>query len=541
MSESFGRGVSIKPTIKPKMRPVSTDIGKIAGKRLDFRLTDKRKHSNFCFLNEFLTQCGLPPYHTALLRIFSLARKLDFSCMLLDEIVSADSKILTEENSAIAKVKSGYLGSKVYKFSFFKEVGEESQVRPKHFLGYVVFKVDYFDNERPFGYIFESIMSPPRDHSHNSFLHCRRHYSVTNSIGNGFVVEGTLYAQQSGYSFVCAHVAIRTALACVLPDGDISYSTIAQLSKSRSGLEPNEMSPVFDALGIQYQKLAFEPSYPSESISDDIDFMKMIYGHMESSCPVLLGFEGTRNRQGIVPRHIVPILGHTFNEDSWVPPSNRGYFGNTLSYYPSEQWASSHLIHDDNFGAYYCVPKHFISRINFRLLFGISRNCLSLLADKAEAIALNWLYQYAIKLPTQDNENNRWFNLFQIYAQHGLLVLRPIFVSKDDYLTHLRESLNVISGEQVETSIINQCDQSLPENFWMVEVSCPELFSATRRKFGEVILSSDSCENAFDYTSFLMLRLPGLFILKGCAGSLQKVLLLDTDIKGHTQIFSEFD
>jgi hypothetical protein len=353
-------------------------------------------------------------------------------------------------------------------------------------------------------------------------------------------VEGALYAQQSDYSFVCAHVALRTALACILPDGDISYSAIAKSSNSRKALEPNEMSSVFDDLGIHYQKLAFEPSCPGESISDDIDFMKMIYGHIESGCPVILGFEGKKNQQGKIPRHVVPILGHTFNEDSWVPPSNRGYFGNTLSYYPSEQWLSSHLIHDDNFGAYYCVPKHFITRPNFRLLFGISHNCLALLADKAEAIALGWLYQYAMKLPTQDNESNRWFNTFQIYARLGLLVLRPIFVSKNDYLNHLRESLDTISGEHIESSIIDQCDQVLPDEFWMVEVSCPELFSVTRRKFGEVLLSPRSCERVFNYTSFLMLRLPGLFASIGQGGSLHEILLWDTAIKEHTQIFSEF-
>jgi hypothetical protein len=463
--------------------------------------------------------------------------------MLLDEIASTDSKTLTEENSAIAKVKSGYVESKIYKFSFFKNVIEENQIRHEHFLGYAVFKIDYFKNDDPFGYIFEAIMSPPRDHVQNNFLHCRRHYSVKNSIGSDFIVEGALYAQQSNYSFVCAHVALRTVLSCILPEGDISYSEIAQLSKSRGNLTPEEMSYVFDGLNIPYQKLAFEPEplYKKESISDDIDFMKIVYGHVESNCPVILGFEGVPDRQGKPRRHVVPVLGHTFNEDSWVPRSNRGYFGNARFYYPSEQWLSSHLIHDDNFGAYYCVPKNFIAHKSFRLLFGISHNCLALLANKAEAIALDRLYQYAEKLPAQDNESNRWFNLFQIYAKSGLLVLRPIFVTKNDYLDHLRSSLDVISGESIEADTINRCNLNLPEEFWMVEVSSPELFSVTRRKFGEVILSPGSCDKIFNHKSFLMLRLPGLFSLVDQGGTVPKVLLIGTDVRGHTRIFSEFD
>jgi len=154
------------------MHLVSTDIGKIAGKRLGFWQTDRKKHSNFCFLNEFLTQNGMRPYHASLLRVLSLARKLDFSCMLLDEVVSSGSRMLTEENAAIIRAKPDYVDSKVYKFSFFKNSIAEDRIRPEHFLGYAVFKIDYFKNDNPFGYVFESVMSPPRDHIQNNFLHC---------------------------------------------------------------------------------------------------------------------------------------------------------------------------------------------------------------------------------------------------------------------------------------------------------------------------------------------------------------------------------
>jgi len=97
-------------------------------------------------------------------------------------------------------------------------------------------------------------------------------------------------------------------------------------------------------------------------------------------------------------RHIIPVIGHTFNEDTWVAPATRDYFDGGLSYYPSENWLSTYVVHDDNFGPY----------------------------------------------------------------------------------------------------------------FWMVEASAPELFSATRRKFGEILIKSDVlAPKSLNWSLFLLARLPG--------------------------------
>ena len=47
----------------------------------------------------------------------------------------------------------------------------------------------------------------------------------------------------------------------------------------------------------------------------------------------------------------------------------------------------------------------------------------------------------------------------------------------------------------------------------MVEASAPELFSATRRKFGEVLLRADlAVPKPMDFRLLLALRMPGQFL-----------------------------
>ncbi|MDR0602948.1 MAG: hypothetical protein LBG80_01425 [Bacteroidales bacterium] len=513
---------------------VSTDIGQIIGQQIEFVQTSRQKgYSNFFFVNDFLSKNDISPHQPSLSRVLSLARKHEFQGMLIDEISIDNCSTLQEETEALAKSKQNYKTSKIYKFSFFKK-DKTPQILQDSFIGYAVFKIDYFQNEPSIGYVFESVLPPPRTSIQNSFLHCKRTYNVTNSLGNNFEVTGTLYAQQSVHSFVCAHVALRTVLSCILPEGDITYSRIANLAGSRKGLNDGAIEHVLTGLNLHYQKDTIVPDNPDCSISPDSDFMKTMYGYIESGNPALLGFEG--HDEGI--KHIVPIIGHTFNEYSWVPHSNRGYFGDTLFYYPSERWLSSHIMHDDNFGPYYCLPKHFITQKNFRLLLGISPTRFALSFDKVEASALGFLSSVPNYSIENEDEDNYWFDLFHVYTEMNSIVLRSVFISKDAYINHLRTSLDTIQNN-IEPDIITKCNQLLPQMFWMIEVSCPELFSITKRKFGELLLATEFCNNDFDLKSFCLLRLPGLFILSKEEDNQYNIQ--KTQVKEHTRIFSNFN
>jgi hypothetical protein len=54
-----------------------------------------------------------------------------------------------------------------------------------------------------------------------------------------------------------------------------------------------------------------------------------LYGSVESGYPALVVFDAGNGNQ----KHVIPIIGHTFNEDTWVPRADLAYFsvGATLS------------------------------------------------------------------------------------------------------------------------------------------------------------------------------------------------------------------
>ena len=97
-------------------------------------------------------------------------------------------------------------------------------------------------------------------------------------------------------------------------------------------------------------------------------------------------------------------------------------------------------------------------------------------------------------------------------------------VDKADYLRR----------SQLEQSYKDRIDQQLPETFWMVEVSCQELFSATRAKFGEVLLSCATVDAEFNGVAQpLAFRLPGVVHFEGNS------LPTSTAITEYTPLFAQ--
>lgn len=517
------------------MNPVATDISNIKGHRIRFVQTAPEKvHSNFLFIQNFLSQRNVNSFIPSLIRIFSLARKLGFKGMLVDQIPCDESVFLLEENQALAQKNTGYANSEVIKFSFFNEESE-ANINEDNFLGYAVLKIDRDSNGQPLRahngqpllpHIFESVLPPPRLSKQNNFLHCRRKYRVSNTFGNNFVVDGALYAQQNVETFVCAHVALRTVLANILPEGDISYQKISQLTGKRGGLAPEDIDRVFTGLGLPAQKVTFDPCPHNTACQSkpSPEYMRELYGFTESGCPALLGFELADGR-----KHIVPVLGHTFNEDSWVPLSNRGYFkSKTFRFFSSEQWLSSHLMHDDNFGPYYCMPRQFLTNANFRLLYGVGIQKPALYSIDAEFMAIDFFHQSTRFL---DNflVDDRWWDLFRAFASERRLVLRSVYLSRKEYLEHIQKISASKDVENISTV--------LPDHFWMVEASMPELFSASREKFGEVILCPIGEDVSFDSCSFVCMRLPSCFIVRDTQ-KCDKWHFRQSAIHGHTPIHS---
>jgi hypothetical protein len=400
------------------------------GKRLDWIDTRiEEKFSNFSFIDKHYRS------HSVLRRIFSQAQQHKYQALLIEELSSTTCPLLAEEDAALRLRMADFKGSITHRLSFWN-------CPPDHptagsFLGYVIFKSDYFSKRKhPMDHIYEAVLPPMRLPTHNNFIHCQRTYAV-NTVAGVQHVSGVLYAQQNGLTHVSPHVALRTALACVLPDGDVSYAHMNQLAgidhqqhkvgEGAHGLGGAAIEEILRGLAVPYEKVVHEPAL---NLHLQTEFQRDIYGSIESGCPALVGFEledthaGPSGRE----RHLVPVIGHTFNDDAWVPEAQRYYFGGNLGYYSSESWLSSYVLHDDNFGPYYCLPRHFLKKDNFRLVLGLKRYPTAFSASEAEHMGLVLLKAFA--LATSLVAQGDWYVRFAVYSKENLLVLRSQLMQK---------------------------------------------------------------------------------------------------------------
>ena len=294
------------------------DFRQATGKQLQWLDTGIEKNfSNFLFVDQHY---GSNP---VLRRIFSLARKHGYHSLVIDEIPETDCTTLANENKAMSTRRPDFQSSEVHRIAFFKSPPGQAPAKAD-FLGYVVFKRDFFTGQQPRVHVFESVTPPFRGPEQNNFIHCRRNYEVNTSLGR-FSVNGVLYAQQNDLTCVCAHVGLRSVLACVLTDCDISYERMnalagidhktRQVGTGAGGLAPADIEKILTGLNLPFEKIVHEPS---QQLHLPTEYQRDLYGFIESGSPALVGFELDDPTVGPIggPRHVIPVFGHTFNEDT---------------------------------------------------------------------------------------------------------------------------------------------------------------------------------------------------------------------------------
>jgi len=476
--------------------------------------------------------------HPVLRRVFSLARSLGYRSLLIEEVKEDTCTLLAEENAALLIRRADFIRSTTHRLTFWR-CAPDQPTGPTDFIGYAIFKSDQFSGTpNPQDHVYEAVLPSFRLEDQNNFIHCRRPYTVQTSVGPRTVV-GVLYAQQNDLTFVCAHVALRTALACLLPDADISYARMnglagvdhrTRLVGGGPGLSPNDLEAILVGLSIPHEKIIHEPR---DGLDLPTEFQRDLYGFIESGCPALVGFEIEDPNPGPngSPRHVVPVIGHTFNNDAWVPDAQRSYFGNQIRYFSSESWLSSYVLHDDNFGPYYCLPRHFLRKDNFRIILGLQRHATAYSASEAETVGFAFFQSIVRFIPAIGQD---WYDRFSVFCRQGLLVLRALLVERSAYIRHLQE-LRSWDGLQLEAATVSQLENHLPERFWMIEASAQELFTASRRKFGELLLSCTTpLPKPLTIAPLLAARLPGIVLLPQ-AGNLSQ---LATNLQGHTPLYT---
>jgi len=478
-----------------------------------------------------------------IIRIFSVARQLGYQSVLL-ETLHDGHPLKDKEDDWLRRKNIDFERSEVSRFSFFSCLPGEKRTN-ENFLGYAVTKTDYYKRQQNSRvYVYESVLAPNHperncqsneqpEYCKRNFLRCKREYEV--EIGSEkFLIEGAMYAQQSVKSFVCAHVALRSVLS-LLNEEDISYAEIDQIAgracNDQNGLTPRQISRVLTKKGITARCIS-KKQFERLGVSS---FSPILYGFVESGCPSLLAFVPRGGRVG----HIVPVFGHTFDADSWVPESRSGYLAGDGGYFSSEGWLDSFIIHDDNYGPYKTLPRDYFKEDHI-MLWGLHKDPAALCFERIEAAALGVCWDFIHRTQGQERLGHAWYNLFLHCADERKLVLRSLFINKDQYLSHAGQ-YRQIDGNPFEESNLELLKDRLPKKFWMVELSCRELFSAAHAKIGEVLFAiSDDIDKEFsgEYAP-LVLRLPGVILFYRNDFTKTTALTCKTALTYRTPLFSQ--
>lgn len=504
-----------------------------------------RPFSNFAFVEQFTGEC------VALRRIFSQTRRIGCHTLIIEAIDEAAD--ISRENSDLAAHPSvgTLITAQTFRLSFFtlpfSDKLRTDDLDDNNFIGYAVVRKVQAESGWKRAWIYESVIRPER--ITNNFIR-RTPYWQCRILEKGLTIRGYLYAQQNTITNCCAHVAIRSALASFTPN--LLYHEMNALigGYAGAGLTTDQIVKILEHAGAS----CFVGSFNATRSADPtfkIPFQKYIYGSIESGYPAIIFF----GVGGHGEYHAIPAIGHTFNQDNWVPRAERGYFsiGERIQYIPSESWLSMFICHDDNFGSNYCIPRHYLhsgSEISCAdcqnktdqdahqacvcYVIGTLPSTVKVNPVEAEAIGADFLFELKDNIPADDNE---WIVRLKETAGRHKLVLRPILIKTKEYVGHLA-AVRGWSGAQISAPLL-KAFENLPDDwFWLIELSVSELFAANKRKIGEVLIRATieyDFQRAFD--CFVLARLPGYFALYNENSA--NFAFIPSGVEDHVELFGQ--
>lgn len=454
-------------------------------------------------------------------RIFSLARSFQANTLIFEYILPVG--IIEEENNEILKFFPDYTNDGLFKLSFWKkEITEDNidKICSDDLIGYSIIKRDVVPSiGRDRWHIFEAVfLKYPHKHNYIPYPHTYR-LKVANTL---LEINGLLYCQQNQLNKSCAQVALRSILSRILPEGDISYNRINEIADTlnpgfipHNGLSVPQLRGVLTELGIKFNDIDY--TFFDEEMLKELPYQKYAYAGLESGCGALLGFRLAGRGLQEEAKHIIPIYGHTFNKDTWVPNAEIAYFriGEGVGYIPSESWTSSFLGHDDNFGPNYCIPRLYIENDKVDYVVEIFKPGISYSGVQAEAIALNILYSILPEIPGSDN---KWLLRLIAWTEMQKIVFRAVAISTDEYISHL-STITDWDNNNESPELCEFLAKEMPSHLWIIEISTPQLFPANERKVGEIVLDATQPlnvdEGSMVYNVFIFARLPGIYMFGG--------------------------
>ena len=448
-------------------------------------------------------------------RICTLCRKQGSTFVVIESALSRED--VQEEIDLLDQSLGGGGAAEAVTMSFFASATDPaadiSQLDQQALLGTLVL-INYRrpgSAEFTHSYIYEALLTPPSKRNGdghqvpllNNFL-CADGEFKRVICSREFPVRGIYYCQQNGQTHVCAHACLRMALnsigVCNPPISSAAINTKLGIAPPFAGLSLGQIATVINGLD------GVKASIVDCTGLEHAKFLTILAAIVKSGHVALLVF--TTGEENV--EHVVTVFGHTRNSDEWHPEAIPAYSGpQSTPYYPSSFWIDHFLIHDDNFGPYFAFSSRALEvdqKVHGRWIIALHPIWPVVRPDYAEGAAATLLANLLPSLAPLGS--GRWFEMMT--RNQLRYVLRAILIRRDEYLDHLRAGRahdgTSLTAEQIALL------ENLPDWFWMVEVSLPQLYTGNRSKLGEVLISALEEPNPQDLrTSLLAMRTPKHF------------------------------
>lgn len=503
--------------------------------------------SSFSFVESRFLGCR------SIRRAFSLARSTGKCRTLVIERIGLNG-LLAEENEELASL--GFFGGRdVFRVSFWRSAFNRpdsiAKLLSEDLIGYFIAKRDGKTEEAAQWYVFESVFRK-YDHPHNCVSRPTKY--VLNVGEKQFSVQGVLYCQQNGLNKACAHVALRSILSRMVPDGDVSYSNINTIAskvpgcinqKPSEGLSTEQIKAVLEAFKVPYCDMDYDAAEAKgiHDIRHIHPYQNDLYAGVESGYGALLGFR-LGNPERPISRHIIPFYGHTFNKDTWVTDAENFYFniGEGAGYVPSVNWTSSFIGHDDNFGSNFCVPQLYVKPEQVDYVAAIYPHGVDLMGSDIALLALPILSELYPAMPS----GNKWLSRLKAAFSGSVpkVVFRTICIETAKYFDKLAKCRDWDGHIEAADLIAVFLKARFPKWIQVVEVSLPQLFAANERKLGDIVFDAEHPRryvgSDISKTPFLFARLPGsYFMLDLQSGGDNRFSAFPSLIKSHVPVLTE--
>lgn len=516
----------------------------------EVRCFDCPEFSSFRYIQDHFPGAGRPIH-----RAFSLSRMAECHVLVSEQIQSVG--LLKSNDDELASMGGRPLDA-IYRLSFWRTPYRNGMsvldLKPEHLFGYVILKHDEGLALGEFGefkisrwYVFEGVFQEERKRT--SFVTHEMPYHLCVG-GRLFEIRGVLYCQQNGINKVCAHVALRTLLSRMSKEEDVDNKEINDLARTarpekefdpRGGFDQLNTRKVLEGFGVSSYSYSYLAS--DQNADTKVPYQAYVYAGVEAGFGSLLHFKFKPNDKD---GHVIPVYGHTFNRQTWVPDAEMSYFmlSKNDGYIRSDSWTSNFLAHDDNFGSNYCIPRKQIASENVFEVTVLQEPGVRMIGPIVEAAVKHILDLWVPKIDVCNLWNRQIVKLGDggVRMVRTAVVLRTVVTDRESYLLSLGDSGDGQGNKEDEIAINRLNNIGLPEKMMMVEVSLPQLFPANKRRIGEFLfdasINAGSTVDGVVASSFIFARMPGSYLIaERKEGSATKGNFYRSHLTDHVRLY----